>query len=304
MKVKKGWLVVTVGLEDDEAGNQRFVIPISYLYNPLFKRLLEKAQEVYGYQTTSPLRLPCSVEDFLHLRWRIKREPNDHQHLQLHGAIYNLAIIDNLGKRKLWTRSLCSFSSKFREVDGEHTAVQHVCSNPVCIRIYMILGPLELLSFFIIELCLVECETLRFPPSLLVAAASNTAQCSVNGSRQWTKTSEWHTNYTEDQLLECSMLMVGFHQKAGMGKFPGVCRKYNTSKFGYAAKSEAAVFLLDTIVSSSSESSAATTSYSSGTARATAVASANGLERGAEFQGRRMKKGIGVAQLSFLFCID
>ncbi|KAJ4962963.1 hypothetical protein NE237_022902 [Protea cynaroides] len=86
MKVKKGWLAVTVGLEDDEAGHQRFVIPISYLYHPLFKRLLEKAQEVYGYHTTGPLRLPCSVDDFLHLRWRIEREPNNHQFLQLHGA--------------------------------------------------------------------------------------------------------------------------------------------------------------------------------------------------------------------------
>ncbi|KAJ4966215.1 hypothetical protein NE237_018064 [Protea cynaroides] len=105
---------------------------------------------------------------------------------------------------------------------------------------------LELLSFFIVELCLVECEMLRFPPSLLAAAAIYTAQCSINGSRQWTKTSEWHTNYTEDQLLECSMLMVGFHHKAGTGKLTGVYRKYSTSKFGYAAKSEAAVFLLDT----------------------------------------------------------
>ncbi|KAJ4963197.1 hypothetical protein NE237_023136 [Protea cynaroides] len=89
MKVKKGWLAVTVGLEDDEAGHQRFVIPISYLYHSLFKRLLEKAQEVYGYHTTGPLRLPCSVDDFLHLRQRIERETNNHQHLQLHGS-YNL----------------------------------------------------------------------------------------------------------------------------------------------------------------------------------------------------------------------
>ncbi|XP_043711834.1 G2/mitotic-specific cyclin-2-like isoform X2 [Telopea speciosissima] len=105
---------------------------------------------------------------------------------------------------------------------------------------------LELLSFFVIELCLVECEMLRFPPSLLAAAAVYTAQCTLNGSRQWTKTSEWHTNYTEDQLLECSKLIIGFHQKAGTGKLTGVYRKYSTSKFGYAAKSEPAVFLLDT----------------------------------------------------------
>ncbi|XP_042507385.1 G2/mitotic-specific cyclin-2-like isoform X2 [Macadamia integrifolia] len=105
---------------------------------------------------------------------------------------------------------------------------------------------LELLSFFIIELCLVECEMLRFPPSFLAAAAIFTAQCTLNGSRQWTQTCEWHSNYREDQLLECSKLMVGFHQKAGTGKLTGVYRKYSTFKFGYAAKSEPAVFLLDT----------------------------------------------------------
>lgn len=62
------------------------------------------------------------------------------------------------------------------------------------------LNQLELLSFFIIELCLVEYEMLKFPPSLLAAAAIYTAQCSLYRLRQWSKTSEWHTNYTEDQL--------------------------------------------------------------------------------------------------------
>ncbi|XP_027177602.1 G2/mitotic-specific cyclin-2-like [Coffea eugenioides] len=60
---------------------------------------------------------------------------------------------------------------------------------------------LELLSFFIVELCLVEYAMLRFPPSLLAAAAIFTAQCSINGFKKWTKTCERHTNYTEDQLL-------------------------------------------------------------------------------------------------------
>ncbi|KAF8406702.1 hypothetical protein HHK36_008794 [Tetracentron sinense] len=104
---------------------------------------------------------------------------------------------------------------------------------------------LELLSFFIIELCLVECEMLKFPPSLLAAAAIYTAQCSIYGSSQWSKTSEWHTSYSEDHLLECSRLMVSFHQKAGTGKLTGVHRKYSTYKFGYAAKTAPAQFLLE-----------------------------------------------------------
>ncbi|KAF2310201.1 hypothetical protein GH714_007191 [Hevea brasiliensis] len=108
-----------------------------------------------------------------------------------------------------------------------------------------VLDMLELLSFFIIELCLVEYEMLKFPPSLLAAAAIYTAQCTLSGSRQWSKTNEWYASYSEEQLLECSRLMVNFHQNAATGKLTGVHRKYSTSKFGYAAKTEPANFLLD-----------------------------------------------------------
>ncbi|WRX10661.1 Small auxin-up RNA - like 5 [Theobroma cacao] len=82
-KVKKGWLAVEVGLEE-EGEFQRFEIPISYLYHPLFRRLLEKAHEVYGYHTTGPLRLPCSTDDFLNLKWRIEKESNHHNHHHHH----------------------------------------------------------------------------------------------------------------------------------------------------------------------------------------------------------------------------
>ncbi|KAI9127804.1 hypothetical protein K1719_000797 [Acacia pycnantha] len=104
---------------------------------------------------------------------------------------------------------------------------------------------LELLSFFIIELCLVEYKMLKFSPSLLAAAAIYTAQCSLYQFKQWTKTSEWYTSYSEDQLLECSRMMVTFHQKAGTGKLTGVFRKYSTWKYGYAANMKPAPFLLD-----------------------------------------------------------
>ncbi|KAG8493709.1 hypothetical protein CXB51_011753 [Gossypium anomalum] len=104
---------------------------------------------------------------------------------------------------------------------------------------------LELLSFFMIELCLVEYEMLKFPPSLLAAAAIFTAQCSLSGCKYWNKTSEWYTTYSEEQLMECSRMMVRFHQKAGTGKLTGVQRKYSTSKYGYAAKTEAPTFLLE-----------------------------------------------------------
>ncbi|KAL0350230.1 UNVERIFIED_CONTAM: G2/mitotic-specific cyclin-1 [Sesamum radiatum] len=103
---------------------------------------------------------------------------------------------------------------------------------------------LELLSFFLIELCLVEYEMLKYPPSFLAAAAICTAQSTLYGAGQWSKTCEWHTGYSEDQLLECSRLIVGFHDKAATGKLTGVHRKYNTSKYGYAARCEPAHFLV------------------------------------------------------------
>ncbi|KAK4751492.1 hypothetical protein SAY87_004974 [Trapa incisa] len=104
---------------------------------------------------------------------------------------------------------------------------------------------LELLSFFLIELCLVEYATLRFPPSLLAAAAVYTAQCTISKIRGWSRTCEFHSTYAEEQLLECSRMMVTLHQKAGTGKLTGVHRKYSTSKYGYAAKAEPANFLLE-----------------------------------------------------------
>ncbi|KAK8997053.1 hypothetical protein V6N11_020544 [Hibiscus sabdariffa] len=108
-----------------------------------------------------------------------------------------------------------------------------------------VLDMLELLSFFLVELCLVEYEMLKFPPSLLAAAAIFTAQCTISGLKHWSKISEWYTNYSEEQLMDCSRMMVTFHQKAGAGKLTGVHRKYCTSKYGYAAKTEPATFLLE-----------------------------------------------------------
>ncbi|KAL5199972.1 hypothetical protein ABZP36_021175 [Zizania latifolia] len=106
---------------------------------------------------------------------------------------------------------------------------------------------LELLSFFIIELSLVEYEMLKFRPSMLAAAAVYTAQCTINGFKSWNKCCELHTKYDEEQLMDCSKMMVELHQKAGHGKLTGVHRKYSTFRYGCAAKSEPAVFLLKSV---------------------------------------------------------
>lgn len=84
--VKRGWMAVQVGLEEEDDDNycQKFEIPISYLYHPLFANLLDKAREVYGYYADGPLKLPCSVDDFLDLRWRIEKESSSHRIHQQH----------------------------------------------------------------------------------------------------------------------------------------------------------------------------------------------------------------------------
>ncbi|KAK6116170.1 hypothetical protein DH2020_008439 [Rehmannia glutinosa] len=104
---------------------------------------------------------------------------------------------------------------------------------------------LELLSFFIVELSLVQYEMLRFPPSLLAAAAIFTAQCALTGSKQWNNTCQWHTSYSKDQLMECAKLMVALHQRAGTEKLAGVHKKYSTCRYGYVAKTKPALFLID-----------------------------------------------------------
>ncbi|XP_047328506.1 G2/mitotic-specific cyclin-2-like [Impatiens glandulifera] len=105
---------------------------------------------------------------------------------------------------------------------------------------------LEILSFYMIELCLVQYESLRFKSSLMAAAAVFTAQCALEGENlDWSRTCEMYTGYSKEDLLECSRMMVGLHEKAAAGKLTGVYRKYNTSKFGHiATKVEPAHFLL------------------------------------------------------------
>ncbi|OIS97364.1 g2mitotic-specific cyclin-2 [Nicotiana attenuata] len=61
---------------------------------------------------------------------------------------------------------------------------------------------LKLMSFFLVELCLVEYEMLKFPPSLIATAAIYTAQTTLYGVQQW------------NQLMECSRSIVSYHQKA------------------------------------------------------------------------------------------
>ncbi|AES89296.1 putative small auxin-up RNA [Medicago truncatula] len=60
----KGYIAVYVG-------EKRFVIPISYLNQPLFQDLLSQAEEEFGYDhPMGGLTIPCTEDVFQHITSR------------------------------------------------------------------------------------------------------------------------------------------------------------------------------------------------------------------------------------------
>ncbi|KAK8654758.1 hypothetical protein V6N13_107358 [Hibiscus sabdariffa] len=68
--VPRGYLAVYVGLE-----LRRFIIPAAYLSHPIFKVLLEKAEDEFGYDHIGGLTLPCEIETFKYLMQYIENHP-------------------------------------------------------------------------------------------------------------------------------------------------------------------------------------------------------------------------------------
>ncbi|KAL9224637.1 hypothetical protein vseg_000655 [Gypsophila vaccaria] len=62
--VPRGFLAVYVG---KEIPRRRFIIPTTYLSHHLFKLLLEKAEEEFGFDHAGGLTIPCEVETFKYL---------------------------------------------------------------------------------------------------------------------------------------------------------------------------------------------------------------------------------------------
>ncbi|KAK7410957.1 hypothetical protein VNO78_02228 [Psophocarpus tetragonolobus] len=58
-KAPKGQFVVYVGKE-----LRRFTLPLSYLKNPTFQKLLKKSAEEYGYSNSRGIVLPCDQSTF------------------------------------------------------------------------------------------------------------------------------------------------------------------------------------------------------------------------------------------------
>ncbi|CAD6219093.1 unnamed protein product [Miscanthus lutarioriparius] len=66
--VPRGYCPVYVGPEQ-----RRFVIPTSYLAHPVFRLLLEKAEEEFGFRHQGALAIPCETEAFKYILQCVER---------------------------------------------------------------------------------------------------------------------------------------------------------------------------------------------------------------------------------------
>ncbi|XP_039071725.1 protein SMALL AUXIN UP-REGULATED RNA 10-like [Hibiscus syriacus] len=71
--IRKGYLAVYFGPE-----LRRFIISTSYLSHHVFKILLEKAEEEFGYDHNGGRTLPCEIETFKYLLSYIENQPKGH----------------------------------------------------------------------------------------------------------------------------------------------------------------------------------------------------------------------------------
>ncbi|KAF3605263.1 hypothetical protein DY000_02045515 [Brassica cretica] len=89
---------------------------------------------------------------------------------------------------------------------------------------------LQQLSFYLIELCLVEYEALKFKPSLLCASAIYVARCTLHMTPVWTALLISHTHYNVSQMKDCSDMILRFHKAAKTGKLRVTYDKYMKSE--------------------------------------------------------------------------
>ncbi|KAL5731323.1 putative cyclin-B3-1 [Ranunculus cassubicifolius] len=85
---------------------------------------------------------------------------------------------------------------------------------------------LENLAFYLIELCLIEYDALKYKPSLLCASAIYVAKCTLRMSPAWTPLLCKHTHYEECDLRECGEMILRFHRGSGKGQLKVSHEKY------------------------------------------------------------------------------
>ncbi|XP_048568495.1 auxin-responsive protein SAUR50-like [Triticum urartu] len=70
--VAPGCFSVYVGPE-----RERFEVRADRADHPLFRRLLDDAEQEYGYAAQGPLALPCAVDAFLDVLWHMDHDVHD-----------------------------------------------------------------------------------------------------------------------------------------------------------------------------------------------------------------------------------
>lgn len=75
--VPAGCLAVYVGIE-----RRRFVIQTSFLTNSVFRALLAKSEEEFGFRCDGGLRIACAPDVFEHLLWWLEGPTAQHEHVE------------------------------------------------------------------------------------------------------------------------------------------------------------------------------------------------------------------------------
>lgn len=95
---------------------------------------------------------------------------------------------------------------------------------------------LEQMVYFYAELGMMNYEMIRYCPSMIAAAAVHAARSTLNKIPVWHETLEVHTGFGEEQVMECSKLMVVFHSVAKDDeKRKVIYRKYSSGTRGAVA---------------------------------------------------------------------
>ncbi|XP_020080982.1 cyclin-B1-1-like isoform X3 [Ananas comosus] len=98
--------------------------------------------------------------------------------------------------------------------------------------------------FFFAELGLVQYPMIMYRPSMVAASAVYAARCTLKKSPFWTKTLKRHTGFSEQQLLDCSKILVNAHATATESK-QKVVYKYSHEQFAAVALHPAATKMME-----------------------------------------------------------
>ncbi|XP_052208657.1 putative cyclin-B3-1 isoform X2 [Diospyros lotus] len=93
----------------------------------------------------------------------------------------------------------------------------------------------EHLAFYLLELCLVEHEALRFKPSLLSASTIYIARCTLGKSPAWTPLLRNHAHYEEYQIRDCAEMVLKFHRAAKTSMLKVTFEKYSGVEYSGVA---------------------------------------------------------------------